>query len=145
MGTGRMTVQVISHCACTGINMSPKTVSYLNQNLSMYSNKNLICGNFLNYKFNEKFHVIYSILTFFHIKDKLKAIVKFSSLLKSSGRFVLSVSKDVSDKLIYNERYLVLFHDSVHNIRGNIIKSGLAVNKEIETEFAHIFIASKKN
>lgn len=71
--------------------------------------------------------------------------MKFSSLLKSSGRFVLSVSKDVSDKLIYNERYLVLFHDSVHNIRGNIIKSGLAVNKEIETEFAHIFIASKKN
>lgn len=141
-GTGRIAVQIISRCAYyTGIDISPKTVERLNQNLSAHSNKNLICADFLNYKFNEKFDIIYSTLTFFHIKDKSRAIMKVSSLLNSNGRFVLSISKDVSDKLIYNERSLALFPDSVQEIRKNIINSELAINEIIETEFAYIFVA----
>lgn len=141
-GTGRTAVQIISQCACyTGIDISPKAVERLNQNLLMHSNKNLICADFLNYKFNEKFDIIYSTLTFFHIEDKTGAIMKVSSLLNSSGRFVLSISKDISDKLIYNERSLTLFPDSVHNIREDIINSGLAISEIIETELAYIFVA----
>ncbi len=141
-GTGRTAVQIISQCAYyTGIDISPKTVERLNQNLSAHSNKNLICADFFNYKFNEKFDIIYSTLTFFHIKDKSRAIMKISGLLNSNGRFVLSISKDLSDELIYNERALALFPDSVQDTRKNIINSGLAISEIIETELAYIFVA----
>ena len=143
-GTGRMAVQIIQSCGFyTGIDVSPKAVICLNNNLSRHFNKELICDDFLKHKFMDKFDIIYSTLTFFHIQDKRHAILKISNLLKANGRFVLSISKDNSDEIIYNGRKLVLFPDNMQNIKNIIVYSGLTINDIAETEFAFIFICDK--
>lgn len=77
VGTGRLAVRVAPECReFCGIDLSPKTVKRAKENLKEQTNVALICGDFMSYEFGRKFDVIYSSLTFMHIRDKQAAINK---------------------------------------------------------------------
>ena len=90
VGTGRIALRTAPCCAkFVGIDISPKTIARAKSNLSSLDNCQLICDDFLNYAFSNKFDVIYSSLTFMHIEEKQKAIIKVFQLLNKNGLFVL--------------------------------------------------------
>lgn len=60
----------------------------------------------MEYDFDSTFDVIYSSLTFMHIKDKQKAINKIADLLNDNGRFVLSISKEETFNYIKLARFI---------------------------------------
>ena len=99
----------------------------------------------MSYEFGRKFDVIYSSLTFMHIKDKQAAINKVKSLLNDGGRFVLSVDKNQSDTIDYGTRKIKIYPDNKEDIVKYITQSGMSLIKVFETEFAEIFAAAKQN
>lgn len=142
VGSGRLAIRVASYCKhLCGIDISPKTVSRAEENLAEHQNTSLICGDFLAYNFTNTFDVIYSSLTFMHIKEKQRAISKVQSLLNVGGRFVLSVDKGRDGYLDYGTRKIEVYPDSPDEIRGYIANAGLTLAEEYESEAAWIFIA----
>ncbi len=145
VGSGRLAIKVLPNCKnFTGIDISPKTIKRAEENLAEFSNKTLICGNFSDSDFIRKFDVIYSSLTFFHIKEKQKAIHKIASLLAINGRFVLSISKDQSTELDFGTRKIPLYPDNLSDIKRYLSNVGLLIFNEKETEFANIVVAEKR-
>lgn len=146
VGTGRLAVRSAPECRdFFGIDISPKTVKRAKKNLSGLNNITLICGDFMSCDFGRKFDVIYSSLTFMHIKDKMAAINKIKTLLNSGGRFVLSIDKNQSDTIDYGTRKIRIYPDRKENIAEYINQSGMSLIKVFEIEFACIFIAVKQN
>ena len=146
VGTGRLAVRVAPECReFCGIDLSPKTVKRAKENLKKQTNVTLVCGDFMSYEFGRKFDVIYSSLTFMHIKDKQAAINKVKTLLNISGRFVLSIDKIQSDTIEYGTRKIKIHHDRKEDIAEYINQSGMSLIKVFETEFAEIFAAAKQN
>lgn len=144
VGTGRLAVRVCGKCAnFTGIDISPKTVERAKENLRNYPNVRLICGNFLIYPFTQTFDMIYSSLTFMHLKDKRAVVGKVAELLNPGGRFVLSVSKGMQTSLDFGGRRLELYPDTPEKITSLLVEAGLNIQKQFETEFAVIFSAQK--
>jgi len=144
VGTGRLAIRVCGNCGnFTGIDISPKTVERAKENLRDYLNIHLICGDYLVHSFNETFNVIYSSLTFMHIKDKQAAIKKAAGLLKPSGRIVLSVSKEQQATLEFDNRQIEVYPDNPEEIVLFLTEAGLIIEKQFETEFAVIFTAQK--
>lgn len=144
VGTGRLAVRVAPLCrSFFGIDISPKTVERARVNLLEYSNVKLACADFWVYTFSERFDVIYSSLTFMHIKEKQVAIDKAAALLNDGGRFVLSVDKSRNEYIDMGSRRLKIYPDSAEAIRSNILISGMTVREEYETELAHIFVCVK--
>jgi SAM-dependent methyltransferase len=144
VGTGRVAQRVCGRCRrFTGIDFSPKTIARAKDNLFGNLDVCLICDDFMSHPFDEKFDIIYSTLTFLHIKDKQSAICKVSSLLHDGGRFVLSISKDPADKLDFGSRVIPLHPDDAAETAWLIAVSGLQIEKQFETEFAVIFTAVK--
>ncbi len=142
VGTGRLAVRTAPECRdFFGIDISLKTVKRAKENLKAHGNVTLICGDFMSYEFGRKFNVIYSSLTFMHIKDKQAAINKIKSLLNCGGRFVLSIDKNQSDVIEYGTRKIRIYPDRKENIAEYIKQSGMNLIKVFETEFAHIFIS----
>lgn len=95
VGTGRLALRTAPKCGkFCGIDMSSKTVERAKENLSKLPNVRIVCGDFLTYSFGETFDVIYSSLTFMHIKNKQAALNKVAALLNDGGRFVLSIDKN---------------------------------------------------
>ncbi|MDD4494839.1 MAG: class I SAM-dependent methyltransferase, partial [Eubacteriales bacterium] len=152
VGTGRLALRVCGKCGSfTGIDISPKTVERAKtnlqnsfENLQEYKNINLICGNFLTYSFTETFDVIYSSLSFMHIKDKGAAIQKAADLLIRGGRFVLSIDKNQQTEIDYGTRKISVYPDTPDEINSLLTKVGLIIEKQFETEFAVIFTARKE-
>ena len=146
VGTGRLAVRVAPECRefCC-IDLSPKTVKRAKENLNNQTNVMLVCGDFMSYEFGRKFDVIYSSLTFMHIKDKQAAINKVKTLLNISGRFVLSIDKSQSDTIDYGTRKIKIHPDRKEDIAEYINQSGMSLIKVFETEFAEIFAAAKQN
>lgn len=146
VGTGRLAVRTAPNCReFCGIDLSPKTVKRAKENLKEQTNVALICGDFMSYEFGRKFDVIYSSLTFMHIKDKQAAINKVKTLLNFSGRFVLSIDKSQSDTIEYGTRKIKIHPDRKEDIAEYINQSGMSLIKVFETEFAEIFAAAKQN
>ena len=142
VGTGRLAVRVAPECReFCGIDLSPKTVKRAKENLKKQTNVTLVCGDFMSYDFGRKFDVIYSSLTFMHIKEKQAAINKVKSLLNNGGRFVLSIDKNQSDTIDYGTRKITVFPDCKENITEYINHSGMSLIKIFETEFAYVFVA----
>ena len=145
VGTGRLAVRVAPECReFCGIDLSPKTVKRAKENLKEQSNVALICGDFMSYEFGRKFDVIYSSLTFMHIRDKQAAINKVKTLLNISGRFVLSIDKNQSDTIDYGTRKIKIYPDNKEDIVKYITQSGMNLMKVFETDFAFVFIAEMK-
>lgn len=146
VGTGRLAVRVAPECReIFGIDLSPKTAERAKENLKKQTNVTLVCGDFMSYEFGRKFDVIYSSLTFMHIKDKQAAINKVKTLLNISGRFVISIDKSQSDTIEYGTRKIKIHPDRKEDIAEYINQSGMSLIKVFETEFAEIFAAAKQN
>ena len=146
VGTGRLAVRTAPECReFFGIDISPKTVKRAKENLKKQTNVTLVCGDFMSYEFGRKFDVIYSSLTFMHIKDKQAAINKVKTLLNIGGRFVLSIDKSQSDTIDYGTRKIKIHPDRKEDIAEYITQSGMSLIKVFETEFAEIFAAAKQN
>ncbi len=142
VGTGRLAVRVAPLCGeFCGIDISPKTIDRAKENLAGYRNVKLICGDFLSYKFDRKFDVIYSSLTFMHIKEKQKAINKVETLLKDGGKFVLSIDKNQSEFIDTGTRKIKIYPDNADSITEYIKAASLTVLNQHNTEFATIFVA----
>ncbi len=141
VGTGRIAVKVVPLCKkFTGIDVSEKTVIKAKENLG---DVNLICDDFLEYAFSEKFDVIYSSLTFLHIDQKQKAFDTVSNILNDSGRFVLSIDKNQDELLDAGISKIRVFPDNPTDIKNYAKNSSLKLLKEYETEFAYIFVFYK--
>ena len=146
VGTGRLAVRVAPECReFFGIDISQKTVKRAKENLKKQTNVTLVCGDFMSYEFGRKFDIIYSSLTFMHIKDKQAAINKVKTLLNIGGRFVLSIDKSQSDTIDYGTRKIKIYPDNKEDIVKYITQSGMSLIKIFETEFAEIFAAAKQN
>ena len=144
VGTGRLALKTIPLCKeFVGIDLSQKTIERATHNLSHYRNAELICSDFMTYDFCTFFDVIYSSLTFMHIKEKQKSINKVYSLLNSKGYFVLSIDKNQSEYIDYGERKIKIYPDNPDNTKEYFINSGLTLLDCIETEFAYILVGLK--
>ena len=144
VGTGRLAVTVAPLCkSLCGIDISPKTVKRAAENLSSLSGVTLICDDFISHRFSKKFHVIYSSLTFMHIKDKATAIKKVANLLEDNGLFVLSSDKDRSGYIDTGTRRLEVYPDDPEVIKHCLSAAGLALIDEYDTEFAHVTVSRR--
>ena len=144
VGTGRLAVKTAPQSyAFYGIDLSPKTIERAKENLAGIENVNLICGDFLTYEFDRTFDIIYSSLTFMHIKEKQAAIEKAARLLNEYGRFVLSIEKSQATLLEYGKRKIEIFPDRPDTIIKLMESAGLKRIKQRETEFAYILIGEK--
>ena len=144
VGTGRLAVKTAPMCkSFCGIDLSPKTIDRAKENLTEYKNINLICGDFLTHEFNQTFDVIYSTLTFMHIKEKQEAIEKVARLLKENGRFVLSIEKSKAKVLEYGKRKIEIYPDRPKIVSELMEDAGLKKIETRGTEFAHILIGEK--
>lgn len=151
VGTGRLALRVCDKCeSFTGIDISPKTINRAEANLQNAfknhkncQNPSLICADFLTYTFDRTFDVIYSSLTFMHIKDKQRAIQRAWDLLTPSGRFVLSIDKSQQTEIDYGTRKIPMFPDNPEEIGTLLTKAGFIIESQFKTEFAVIFAAIK--
>lgn len=144
VGTGRLAVRVAPECRkFFGIDISPKTIQRAKENLKGHSNVTLICDDFMSYHSGRKFDVIYSSLTFMHIKNKQAAINKVKSLLNSGGRFVLSIDKNQSDTIDCGTRKIKIYPDRKEDIMRYINQSGMRLIKVFETDFAYVFVTER--
>lgn len=142
-GTGRLAVRVApavrSFC---GIDVSPESVRLARTHLAS-GNVRLVCADFLRCDFSEKFNLIYSSLTFMHIRDKETAIGKVFSLLETGGRFVLSIDKSRDSRLDFGAYSIEIYPDNPEETLLLLGKCGFADVKRQETEFAYLFSAVK--
>ncbi|SHJ77561.1 Methyltransferase domain-containing protein [Anaerocolumna jejuensis DSM 15929] len=144
IGTGRIANRVAPLCkALVGIDMSPKTIEKATENLIRYNNIILYCADFMKYDFDCLFDVIYSSLTFMHIKEKQMAISKVAKLMKSNARLVLSIDKNQSEYIQMDNRKIKIYPDNRDEICSYIERADLQLKKQYETEFAYIFVAIK--
>lgn len=144
VGTGRLAVRVCDKCkSFTGIDIAPKTIERAGVNLKGFPNANLVCADFLTHEFNKTFDVIYSSLTFMHIKNKKDAVNKTASLLNNGGMFVLSINKNRQTEIDYGNRKIQVYPDTSEEISSLLTEAGLIIEKQFETEFAVIFVAKK--
>ena len=148
VGTGRLAVRVIPECRTfCGIDISPKTIERARENLGAKGGVTLVCGDFLAYDFGRgaKFDVIYSSLTFMHIKeeDKQAAVNKARLLLSDGGLFVLSIDKNQGEYIDMGTRRVRIYPDTPERIREYITCTGMTLKCEFETEFANAFVCEK--
>lgn len=145
VGTGRLAVRVAPLCGgFCGIDLSLKTIERARENLANFNNVALVCGDFLTYPFSSTFDVIYSSLTFMHIRKKEMAIKKVVDLLKDGGRFVLSIDKNQSEFIDMSSRKVKIYPDAPTETEKALQSSGLSVENQSETEFAVIFNVVKE-
>ena len=145
VGTGRLAIRVAPFCnRFTGVDLSVKTIARAKENLNNFQNIALYCDDFQKIELQETFDVIYSSLTFMHIKEKQKAINKVFDLLNTNGIFALSVDKNQDPVIDIGESVISVYPDNPDEIKKHIIQSGLTITEQYETEFAHIFIAQKQ-
>ena len=144
VGTGRLAVRTVPLCGnFCGIDLSSKTVERAKENLAGLSNVRLVCGDFLTYPFRETFDIIYSSLTFLHIKDKQAALNKVVALLNDGGRFVLSIDKNQNDTIDMGDRTVKIYPDKPEDMESGMYAARLQITARWETEFAVLYSAVK--
>ena len=144
VGTGRLAIRVVPLCRrFCGFDISSKTIERAKENLSAYKNVELICNDFLVADFEHEFDIIYSSLTFMHIKDKQRAFDKVREILSATGKFVLSIDKSQSNYIDMNTRKIRIYPDSVYKTVEYIQNAKLKIEEQYETEFAYIFVCTK--
>ena len=144
VGTGRLAIKTAPVCKrFCGIDISPKTIQRAYENLSSYHNIKLVCGDFMTFEFDEQFDVIYSSLTFMHIKDKEGMIEKTASLLNNDGLFVLSIDKNQSEYIDMGIRRLKIYPDNPADTYSYILKAKLQLVDMFETDYAYVTVSRK--
>ena len=144
VGTGRLAAKIIPLCKkFFGIDISPKTIEKASYNLWQHQNVELICADFMTCNFNTAFDVVYSSLTFMHIKEKQECINKIYSLLNPKGYLILSIDKNQDEYIDYGDRKIKTYPDNPNVTKEYFINSGLILLDCIETEFAYILVGLK--
>lgn len=144
VGTGRLALKTVPRCkSFYGIDLSPKTVERAAQNLSGYPNVTLICADFMDFAFQTAFDVVYSSLTFIHIREKRECILKIYSLLTPKGCLVLSIDKNQNQYLEYGDRRVKIYPDDPEEIKKLLLDSGFVTIDCFETEFAYVLVGRK--
>jgi len=137
-GTGRIAKKIISQCKkYVGIDISKKTIDIARKHFESINNAIFINEDFLNYKVNQKYDVIYSTLTFMHFKEKEKALVNVFNLLKRNGKFVLSIDKSQQEFIDTGYSKIVIYPDNptdICKILANLRFVGI-VTKEIDNAY----------
>lgn len=142
-GTGRILNKILgAFKSYTGIDVSCKTVERAKEHFSQ-QNVSFITGDFINYKFNECYDVIYSTLTFMHIKDKKRALQKVYSLLNVGGKFVLSIDKNRNRVIDTGYSKIKVFPDKSKKIVKILSKIGFINIAVSEIDFAYVITASR--
>lgn len=88
--------------------------------------------------------LVYSSLTFMHIKDKRGAVNKVAELLSDGGRFVLSLDKNRSEFIDTGTSRIKIYPDDPNILEKYIKAAGLAVLRRYQTEHAVIIVSSKQ-
>ncbi len=146
VGTGRIAVNVAPKCKeFTGIDISEKTIAQAGKNIKsgLFKKPVLICADFLEYKFEKTYDVVYSSLTFMHIQQKQKAFDIVSRLLNPNGRFVLSIDKNRDEFIDMGAYKVKVYPDNETDIKAYAKNTTLKLIEEFETEFAFIFVFLK--
>lgn len=147
VGTGRLAAKAAPLCKdFTGIDLSPKTVCRAKENLADFPGVKLICGDFMTARFSERFDLIYSSLTFFHIERKREAYRRVYDLLLPGGRFVLSAATDDSCSgalFTYGDRVLRIFPDSPDATASMLSEAGFSFEKRLNVRRAVLFSVKK--
>ena len=145
VGTGRLAKKVAPNClSFVGIDISHKTIERAKDNLHNFNNVTLICADYVQYDFKQRFDVVYSSLTLMHFEDKQYFISKACSLLVCGGLFCLSIDKNQEDYIYMADYKIKVFPDTLEHILSLIKTTQLCVKKIIEKEFAHIIICQKR-
>jgi len=145
-GSGRMALRVLER-GCkfyTGIDISDHTLTLAQKNLSDYHNLALHICNFPDEIPEQSYDIVFSTLTFMHIRDKVRACQAAAGLLNPGGIFVLGISKDSSAVLDMGDYEVPLYPDNPDEIRSCLCASHLYLSDVIETEKAYIFISTNK-
>lgn len=143
VGTGRLALRVVPLCGrFCGIDLSEKTVARAREHLP--EGAQLICGDFLTHAFSQTFDVIYSSLTFMHIRDKQAALCRVAALLRANGRFVLSIDKNQATTIDAVFSRIEVYPDNPGDMLRYLKRAGLCVEKQYETELAHIFVCRRE-
>ncbi|MBE6888852.1 MAG: class I SAM-dependent methyltransferase [Ruminococcaceae bacterium] len=146
IGTGRVAAKTAPLCGeLWGIDISPKTIERAEENLAHHKNVKLVCGDMLTFPFKRSFDVVYSSLTFMHFKDKQAAVAKATCLLKTGGRFVLSLDKNQSKFIDMGNYKLEVYPDNPEEMTLCASRAGLDLISRCETEFAHILVFKKEH
>lgn len=144
VGTGRIAAKVAPLCLqFTGIDISPKTIARARENLSSHHNIALICSDFAQYTFESTFDVIYSSLTMMHFENKKQILSKVDALLRTGGRFCLSIDKNQSEYIDMGTRKIRIYPDRLDELGLMITETAMHIADQFETEFAHILICEK--
>ena len=143
-GTGRIAVKVAPKVrAFCGIDLSPKTIEVAKTHLP-YENVELIVGDFLETSIEKTFDVVYSSLTFMHVKEKERGLEKAFSLLNGGGKFVLSIDKNQDEILDYGTRKIRVYPDNYKAISSLLSKIGFKHVEIFKTELAYLIVAVKE-
>ncbi len=145
VGTGRLALKVLEqNCKCfVGIDISEKTIKRAEENLAGYTNCCFRLGDYLTKELDRTFDIIYSSLTFFHIRDKVRAIQKTWELLNENGKFVLSIEKNTQGYLEYGQYKVKLYPDELDQTVKLLKECGFTQLYTAETDFAYIVSAIK--
>lgn len=143
-GTGRIAAKIANSVKnYVGIDISAKTIERAKQHFACNTNMQFLCGDFLVYRFRQSFDVIYSSLTFMHIKRKKSAIKKTFDLLNERGKCIISIDKNQSDYIDTGYSKIKIYPDNPQSIEHFLRDSGFVAVKRSETESAYILSAYK--
>ena len=144
VGTGRLAAKTAPLSkSLTGIDISPKTIERAKENLAEYANVCLICDDFTEHTFSDKFDVIYSSLTMMHFKDKKQVVAKVDSLLNDKGVFCLSIDKNQSRYIDMRNRKLEIYPDTPDEIISFTEFTDMELSNLHETKHAYIIVCKK--
>ena len=143
-GTGRIAKKIIKQCKkYVGIDISSKTVDVAKNHFKDFNNAFFINEDFLKYKDTEKYDVIFSTLTFMHIKDKKKALNNAFNLLKNKGEFILSIDKNQQNFIDTGYSRIEVYPDNPIFICKTLTTLGFIKLKIKEIDNAYVITAQR--
>ena len=143
-GTGRIAKKIIKQCKkYVGIDISSKTVDVAKNHFKDFDNAFFINEDFLKYKDTEKYDVIFSTLTFMHIKDKKKALNNVFNLLKNKGEFILSIDKNQQNFIDTGYSRIEVYPDNPTYISKTLTSLGFIKFKIKEIDNAYVITAQR--
>lgn len=110
IGTGRIARRILEHgCrSLTGLDVSPRTIEAAKSQLSRFPNIELVLADINEFCRPGSFDTAFSVLTFMHVQDKVKALENIVNSLRPGGHLVLSIN-NTSDSFDFGEWMIPLF------------------------------------
>ncbi len=104
---------------------------------------NIIIRDFIKQAFDCTYDVIYSSLTFMHVKEKRNALQKIYSLLNKEGRFVLSIDKSQNQIIDTGYSQIEIYPDNPQSIAKEMGEIGFQEVRVNEIKLAYVITAKK--